>query len=119
MRGLSAPRIEGKFSLRASSTGMIIMENVEVPKENVLPNVSSLAVCGRHLGSWWGLPTGLPFSPFQVESKYNGPCGNGALQFVVLPVHGCANCTSWVTTLLIGSAQDIYMSPGPLSTLLV
>lgn len=80
MRGLSAPRIEGKFSLRASSTGMIIMENVEVPKENVLPNVSSLAVCGRHLGSWWGLPTGLPFSPFQMESKYNGPCGNGALQ---------------------------------------
>lgn len=54
MRGLSAPRIEGKFSLRASSTGMIIMENVEVPKENVLPNVSSLAVCGRHLGYWWG-----------------------------------------------------------------
>ncbi|XP_076428024.1 glutaryl-CoA dehydrogenase, mitochondrial isoform X2 [Peromyscus maniculatus bairdii] len=43
MRGLSAPRIEGKFSLRASSTGMIIMDNVEVPEENVLPNVSSLA----------------------------------------------------------------------------
>lgn len=46
MRGLSAPRIEGKFSLRASSTGMIIMDDVEVPEENVLPNVSSLAVCG-------------------------------------------------------------------------
>lgn len=110
MRGLSAPRIEGKFSLRASSTGMIIMENVEVPKENVLPNVSSLAVCGRHLGCWWGLPA---FSPFQVESKYNGPCANGASQFVMLPVHGCANCTSWDTTLLIGSAQDIY---GPWAT---
>lgn len=55
MRGLSAPRIEGKFSLRASSTGMIIMDNVEVPEENVLPNVSSLAVCGRHLGNWWGV----------------------------------------------------------------
>lgn len=46
MRGLSAPRIEGKFSLRASATGMIIMDSVEVPEENVLPNVSSLAVCG-------------------------------------------------------------------------
>ncbi|XP_076771646.1 glutaryl-CoA dehydrogenase, mitochondrial isoform X2 [Arvicanthis niloticus] len=43
MRGLSAPRIEGKFSLRASATGMIIMDGVEVPEENVLPNVSSLA----------------------------------------------------------------------------
>ncbi|XP_032743544.1 glutaryl-CoA dehydrogenase, mitochondrial isoform X2 [Rattus rattus] len=43
MRGLSAPRIEGKFSLRASATGMIIMDSVEVPEENVLPNVSSLA----------------------------------------------------------------------------
>nr|XP_021487876.1 glutaryl-CoA dehydrogenase, mitochondrial isoform X2 [Meriones unguiculatus] len=43
MRGLSAPRIEGKFSLRASATGMIIMDNVEVPEENVLPSVSSLA----------------------------------------------------------------------------
>lgn len=50
MRGLSAPRIEGKFSLRASATGMIIMDSVEVPEENVLPNVSSLAVCGRRLG---------------------------------------------------------------------
>lgn len=43
MRGLSAPRIEGKFSLRASATGMIIMDSVEVPEENVLPSVSSLA----------------------------------------------------------------------------
>lgn len=50
MRGLSAPKIEGKFSLRASPTGMIIMDNVEVPEENVLANVSGLAVCGRCLG---------------------------------------------------------------------
>lgn len=52
MPGLSAPRIEGKFSLRASATGMIIMDSVEVPEENVLPNASSLAVSGRHLGHW-------------------------------------------------------------------
>uniref|UniRef100_A0A4X1TEZ6 Glutaryl-CoA dehydrogenase, mitochondrial n=1 Tax=Sus scrofa TaxID=9823 RepID=A0A4X1TEZ6_PIG len=43
MRGLSAPKIEGKFSLRASATGMIIMDDVEVPEENVLPKASSLA----------------------------------------------------------------------------
>lgn len=37
MKGLSAPKIEGKFSLRASVTGMIVMEDVIVPEENVLP----------------------------------------------------------------------------------
>jgi len=42
MKGLSAPKIEGKFSLRASITGMIMMEDVEVPEENLLPNVSGL-----------------------------------------------------------------------------
>uniref|UniRef100_V9KXR9 Glutaryl-CoA dehydrogenase, mitochondrial n=1 Tax=Callorhinchus milii TaxID=7868 RepID=V9KXR9_CALMI len=40
--GLSTPKIEGKFSLRASSTGMIIMEDVEVPADNLLPNASGL-----------------------------------------------------------------------------
>ncbi|WAR24363.1 GCDH-like protein [Mya arenaria] len=43
MKGLSAPKIEGKFSLRASITGQIVMEDVEVPEENLLPNVSGLA----------------------------------------------------------------------------
>ncbi len=42
MAGLSAPKIEGKFSLRASITGEIVMEDVFVPKENMLPNVSGL-----------------------------------------------------------------------------
>jgi glutaryl-CoA dehydrogenase len=42
MEGLSCPKIEGKFSLRTSNTGMIFMDNVVVPKENVLPNVKGL-----------------------------------------------------------------------------
>ena len=42
MKGLSAPKIEGKFSLRASNTGMIFMDNVVVPKENLLPLSSGL-----------------------------------------------------------------------------
>ena len=42
MKGLSAPKIEGKFSLRSSVTGEIVMDNVFVPEENVLPNVSGL-----------------------------------------------------------------------------
>ncbi|HZT19325.1 MAG TPA: acyl-CoA dehydrogenase [Dongiaceae bacterium] len=42
MKGLSAPKIEGKFSLRASVTGQIVMEDVEIPEESLLPNVSGL-----------------------------------------------------------------------------
>ena len=43
MKGLAAPKIEGKFSLRASITGMIQMDEVFVPEENLLPNISGLA----------------------------------------------------------------------------
>ena len=42
MKGLSTPKIEGKFSLRSSVTGEIVMDNVFVPEENVLPDVSGL-----------------------------------------------------------------------------
>jgi glutaryl-CoA dehydrogenase len=42
MKGLTTPKIEGKFSLRASVTGEIVMQNVEIPEENLLPNVSGL-----------------------------------------------------------------------------
>ena len=43
MKGLEAPKIEGKFSLRASITGMIQMDEVFVPEENLLPEVQGLA----------------------------------------------------------------------------
>jgi glutaryl-CoA dehydrogenase len=42
MKGLSTPKIEGKFSLRTSVTGEIAMDDVFVPEENLLPNVSGL-----------------------------------------------------------------------------
>ena len=42
MKGLSAPKIEGKMSLRASITGEIVMDGVFVPETNLLPNVSGL-----------------------------------------------------------------------------
>ena len=42
MEGLSAPKIEGKLALRASMTGEIVMDNVFVPEENLLPNVHGL-----------------------------------------------------------------------------
>lgn len=42
MKGLSAPKINGKLSLRASITGEIVMDSVFVPDENLLPNVEGL-----------------------------------------------------------------------------
>jgi glutaryl-CoA dehydrogenase len=42
MKGLTAPKIEGKMSLRASITGEIVMDDVFVPSENLLPNVNGL-----------------------------------------------------------------------------
>ncbi|HEV2548239.1 MAG TPA: acyl-CoA dehydrogenase [Stellaceae bacterium] len=42
MKGLTTPKIEGKFSLRASVTGEIVMDDVFVPAENLLPEVSGL-----------------------------------------------------------------------------
>lgn len=49
MKGLTAPKIEGKFSLRASITGQIAMDDVEVPEENMLPNVMGLGVGDKNL----------------------------------------------------------------------
>ncbi|MBV6633745.1 MAG: acyl-CoA dehydrogenase [Alphaproteobacteria bacterium] len=42
MKGLTAPKIEGKFSLRASITGEIVMDDVEIPEENAFPEVRGL-----------------------------------------------------------------------------
>jgi len=42
MKGLSAPKIEGKFSLRASITGEIVMDDVFVPEENAFPEIRGL-----------------------------------------------------------------------------
>jgi len=43
MPGFETPKIEGKFSLRASVTGEIVLNDVEVPEENLLPNVKGLS----------------------------------------------------------------------------
>jgi glutaryl-CoA dehydrogenase len=42
-KGFSTPKIEGKFSLRASVTGEIVLDNVEVPADALLPNAKGLA----------------------------------------------------------------------------
>ena len=58
-KGLSAPKIEGKLSLRASITGEIVMDEVFVPEENMLPNVVGLkgpmsCLNSARLGIAWG-----------------------------------------------------------------
>ena len=60
MPGLTAPKIDGKFSLRASNTGMIFMDNVVVPKENLLPltrGLKSPFMClnNARYGIAWGV----------------------------------------------------------------
>ena len=42
MAGISTPKIDGKFSLRASTTGMIFMDDVRVPASNLLPKAKGL-----------------------------------------------------------------------------
>lgn len=59
MPGLSAPKIEGKLSLRASTTGEIVMQDVLVPRENLLPNVRGLkgpmgCLSNARYGIAWG-----------------------------------------------------------------
>lgn len=59
MKGLSAPKIEGKLALRASITGEIVMDDVLVPEENKFPTVGGLAgpfTClnSARLGIAWG-----------------------------------------------------------------
>jgi len=59
MEGLTTPEIEGKLSLMASITGMNMMDDVKVPKENLLPLSNGLkspfsCLNNARLGISWG-----------------------------------------------------------------
>jgi glutaryl-CoA dehydrogenase len=74
MEGLSAPKIEGKFSLRASETGEIVMDDVFVPDENLLPGAEGLAGPFRCLnraryGIAWGVMGAAEFC-WQAARQY-------------------------------------------------
>lgn len=73
-RGLSAPKIEGKLSLRASITGMIMMDGVEVSEEALLPNVEGLkgpfgCLNRARYGISWGALGAAEFC-FQAARQY-------------------------------------------------
>jgi len=60
MKGLATRKIQGKFSVRASPTGEIVMDNVFVPEENLLPGVSGLkgpfgCLNNARFGICWGV----------------------------------------------------------------
>lgn len=74
MKGFSTPKIEGKFSLRASDTGQIVMEDVHVPAENLLPNVEGLSgpfgcLNNARYGIAWGVMGAAEFC-LQASRQY-------------------------------------------------
>ena len=74
MPGFSAPEIENKFSLRASVTSALFFDNVRIPKENVLPDVSSLrgplsCLTQARYGITWGV-IGAAQACFDEVLKY-------------------------------------------------
>jgi glutaryl-CoA dehydrogenase len=75
MKGLTAPQIEGKMSLRASSTGMISLQDVFVPEENIFPEVRGLK------------------GPFSCLNKARYGIGWGALGAAEFCFHAARNYT--------------------------
>jgi glutaryl-CoA dehydrogenase len=74
MEGFSAPETKGKWSLRASSTGELVFDNVEVPKENLLPNVKGLkgplkCLNSARYGIAWGA-IGAALDCYDAALKY-------------------------------------------------
>ena len=73
--GFTTPETHKKWSLRASSTGELVFDNVKVPKENLLPNVSGLKgpmMClnSARYGIAWGA-LGAGFDCFNTALKYS------------------------------------------------
>jgi glutaryl-CoA dehydrogenase len=74
MKGLSAPKIDGKFSLRASATGQISLDDVHAPASSLLPEANGLAGPFRCLnvaryGISWG-SMGAAESCFRIAREY-------------------------------------------------
>lgn len=72
MKGLETPYLHGKFSLRASATGMIMMEDVEVPEDNLLLNVKGLkgpfgCLNNARFGIAWGSMGAAEFCVHQAR----------------------------------------------------
>ncbi|MFA5619703.1 MAG: acyl-CoA dehydrogenase family protein [Weeksellaceae bacterium] len=74
MKGFTAPETHNKWSLRASKTGELVFENVEVPKENMLPDVKSLrgplsCLDSARYGIAWGV-IGAAIDCYETALQY-------------------------------------------------
>jgi glutaryl-CoA dehydrogenase len=74
MEGFSTPEIHNKWSLRASSTGELVFEDVKIPKENILPNVEGLkgplsCLDSARYGIAWGA-IGAAIDCYESARKY-------------------------------------------------
>jgi glutaryl-CoA dehydrogenase len=91
MRGFTTPTTHGKWSLRASATGELVFDNVQVPKENILPNVKGLkgplsCLTKARYGIAWGsvgaamdcYDTALRYSKERIQ--FGKPIGGFQLQ---------------------------------------
>ena len=91
MEGFTTPATHGKWSLRASSTGELVFDNVKVPKENILPNISGLkgplsCLTKARYGIAWGAigaamdcyDTALRYS--KERKQFDRPIGGFQLQ---------------------------------------
>ncbi|MBF9253305.1 acyl-CoA dehydrogenase family protein [Pontibacter sp. 172403-2] len=75
MEGFSTPEIHNKWSLRASTTGELVFDNVKVPKENLLPNIDGLkgplgCLDSARYGISWGA-IGAAIDCYQSALKYS------------------------------------------------
>src|SRR5580692_1180336 len=75
MTGFSTPTTHGKWSLRASATGELVFDNVKVPKENILPNVSGLkgplgCLTKARYGIAWGV-VGAAMDCYDTALRYS------------------------------------------------
>jgi len=74
MKGFSAPKIDGKWSFRASITGELVFEDVRVPKENILPHVKGLkgplsCLSKARFGISWGM-IGVAMDCYEAALQY-------------------------------------------------
>lgn len=74
MEGFSAPETHGKWSLRASTTGELVFDNVKIPKENILPGKDGLGapmMCldKARYGIAWGV-TGAAIDCYETAKNY-------------------------------------------------
>lgn len=75
MEGFTTPETHKKWSLRASATGELVFDNVKIPKENLLPNISGLKgpmMClnSARYGIAWGV-LGAGFDCFNTALQYS------------------------------------------------